>query len=133
MATTLRQRRQGAQVDSTEAPVEILKSAPPPWHAILLIVILLVFFVSMLPSLETLDEIARVETFQNSLFGLSISQVGLIRALVASIIWVTTIVVFFSNGWDVSPPYIKGSKLKMTTFRLRGVKTLYPFTIWYVF
>jgi hypothetical protein len=112
----------------------VLTSAPPPWHAVVLMTVMSALFLYSLPGQQKLDEIAIMETFAVRLFPdlISLRQLALIRAGIASMIWGITIYNLVAPGWIQMTPYLPDSKLKMVPNMLTGVKTLYPFTSWYV-
>lgn len=60
-------------------------SARPSWHTAILVVLLLATFVRVVPSLESIDEIANKETFLRVSFPrvLSIEQVAITRLVFA--------------------------------------------------
>lgn len=66
-----------------------LSEAPVPWHSQVLLIGALSFFVYIFPSMESLDEVATVETFTKVLFPayMSVEFVTGMRLLFASIIF----------------------------------------------
>ena len=135
MASTLRQRRpeENPQRKSSGTTAnEVLTGAPPPWHAVFLLVVMLMLFILLLPSTEALDEIARVETFTKTLFDFTTKQVATIRALFASVIWISTITYVCYGTVEFTPPYLKDSKLKRVPIKLKGFRRMIPFTNWCV-
>lgn len=114
-----------------EDTFNVLTSAPPPWHSVLLIFTCFVVFIWRLPGIDLIDGIANGATITRSLSGLSTRQIAVIRLVFACVIWGTTVSCLICNGWDVAPPYVQESKLKKSVvLRLKGIKTLWPFTSW---
>ena len=115
-------------------PTELLKSAPPPLHAVAVLGFFLSAFAYHLPSLDSVDEVATAETFTKILFPeyvTSVRMLGWIRIAIAASIFATSFhLVAISDGWQQQTTYQKGSKLKMTPNTLRGIKTMMPFTSW---
>ena len=117
--------------DDGERKKKALTSAPPPWHSVLLIVVMGGFFVATLPSLDTLDEAATMETFTQIVFPeyLTLWSLAWIRMAIAISIWSVTIhTSVLSEGWVQETSYSKHSKLIMTPLKISGWKTLAPFT-----
>jgi hypothetical protein len=118
-----------SRVESKDRPV--LLSAPPPWHAVALVVTCIGVFVYRLPSWTSIDEAATVETFTRRLFPelISIQQLALVRILFAALIWGTSLqTACISNGWQQTSSYLPGSKLLRVPNTLSGIKTMFPFT-----
>jgi hypothetical protein len=86
---------------------KVLKSAPPPWHAITLVVGLFAIFLNRLPSLESLDEIATLETIQHVNFKtiFSVQQLGWIRILSGSIMLLDSTYALFFGAWEQDTVY----------------------------
>lgn len=111
----------------------LLKDAPPPWHAVALLGIFIACFASIFPSLESIDEVATIETFTHRIFPdlLSLRTLGFIRLAMALVIWETSYyIIFRSDGLTIVGKYAPASKLKKTRFQLKGWKTLATFTFW---
>jgi len=108
----------------------VLKSAPPPWHSVALMAIMLMVFVALLPSLESLDRDATPEVFTQILFPnlLSVRQLALCRLTIAAIIWIMSIRTIMGPGWVQETTYRPHSKLLRTPNTLRGIRTMFPFT-----
>ena len=73
----------------------------PPWHAVVTVVSLLIGFVVLFPSIESIDEVATTETFTKVVFPELISIETLIYTRLAIgifIIGLTIQTVVFSNG-----------------------------------
>jgi hypothetical protein len=89
-----------------------------------------------LPSTESLDEVATMETFTNVMFpnlllGGGVSSLACLRLAIAFSIWFTIIeLAVVSKGWTQHTFYLAGSKLKQTPTRMKGIRTLGPFTCW---
>ena len=111
----------------------ILTNAPPPLHAVILVVIMTLVCLYTLPSWSNLDETATVETFTRRWFpdAVSLKQLAYIRWGFASIIWATTFqTACLSKGWQQTTSYLKNSKLIAVPNTLSGIKTMLPFTSW---
>lgn len=84
-------------IDDTATPpptkVRILSSAWPPTHSQLLVASLAAVFLWTFPSLESIDEVATVETFTHVLFPeyLSVQSLAYIRLALAMVPFSTTI------------------------------------------
>jgi hypothetical protein len=113
---------------------EILKSAPPPWHAVALVVGLFAIFLPRLPSLESLDEIATLETIQHVNFNtiFSVKQVGWIRILSGSIMLIDSTYLFLYGEWEQDTTYWFHASCKLTPVQqipFRGVLRAQPASI----
>ena len=113
------------QADNSEALSPVLKSAPPPWHAQLIVLALFGTFAWYSPqALESMDEIATVETFSRTLFPsiLSSNQVILLRLIFAVVLLTVNFYDFFlTEGFDFPVTYYEGSKLRGTTLTFHGL------------
>jgi hypothetical protein len=71
-----------------EQKLVVLSSAPAPWHSHVAVAGMLGYFVSIFPTMESLDEDATVETFTKVLFPqyMSLELITGIRFLFAFII-----------------------------------------------
>jgi hypothetical protein len=110
-----------------------LSSAPPPWHAVALVGIMIAVFVRCLPTWDDLDAVATVDVFTHRVFPHHLSLLGLalLRGSMALLIWGTSLhLIYFSQGWTQITSYLKGSKLRMVPNQLSGWKTMFPFTSW---
>ena len=125
-----------AQKKEKEQPEEksYVTSATPPWHTVAILVLVASYYIREIEtSLETIDEAATVTTFSRRLFPnlLSIAYLGWIRLALAMFVWAITIYLALSPEGDLLGSfYLPGSKLQSTSFRVRGLKTLTPFTVW---
>jgi hypothetical protein len=111
----------------------LLATGIPPWHAAGLVGAFISLSVATLPSFESVDEIATIETFTNRLLPdlISLRMLATLRLLIAISIWLVTFyTVFVSKGWDLNPNYRPHSKLKNKPHKMQGLKTLCPFTSW---
>lgn len=111
----------------------ILKSAPPPAHSIAVVVAMTTVFVSLFPSMESVDRVATVETFTHRVFPdlMTVEQMAYIRLAIAGVIWATSFqTVFLSPGWVQTTNYLKGTRLLRAPNTLSGIKTMFPFTSW---
>jgi len=109
------------------SPSSVLTSAPPPIHSVAVLGIFLALFVYYLPTLDSIDEVATVETFTRVLFPhyMTLKTVGFIRLAIALSIWATSFqVAVLGEGWLQQTAYMKGSKLRMVPNTLRGIKTM---------
>jgi hypothetical protein len=86
---------------------KVLKSAPPPWHAVALVVGLFAIFLRRLPPLASLDEIATLETIQHVNFNtiFSVQQVGWIRILSGVIMLMDSTYAFLFGAWEQDTVY----------------------------
>lgn len=111
----------------------LLKDAPPPWHSVALLGVFVACFASIFPSLESIDEVATIETFTHRIFPdlISLRTLGFIRLAIALLIWENShFTIFRSDGWTLNGTYATVSKLKRARFHLKGWKTLATFTHW---
>jgi hypothetical protein len=111
----------------------LLKDAPPPLLAVSIVGVFMACFASIFPSLESIDEVARIETFTHRIFPdlISLRMLGFIRLAMALLIWETShFTIFRFGGWTIYGRYATASKLKRTSFHLKGWKTLATFTHW---
>lgn len=121
---------------SKEMPKELifLKSAPPPIHTVVVFVVAMALCVWTLPSLESIDEHATVETFTTSIFKegpFSISPVALgnIRLLFAFICIYTT-KEKIRNGAEFKIVRMAGSELRGGYVAMKGWRTQGFYTSW---
>lgn len=121
-----------ALASPTQPPLVVTIRAVPPWHAVGFIVVAVLLLIQILPTLESLDKIATIQTFTERLFPdlISVQQLAWIRAMVATSIWLTTICTAVGKGWIQQTSYLPASKLKRVPNTLSGIRTLYPFTSW---
>ena len=114
----------------TKAP---LTSAPPPWHTIATLGAIMSVFAYTLPSLENIDQVAKVDAFTTVLFPefMNVHAVAYLRLLIAlSIAFTSFYVAVLTDGWEQRTSYLPGSKLIPEPNRLSGIKTFFPFTSW---
>jgi hypothetical protein len=111
---------------------KVLKSAPPPWHAVALVVGLFAIFLRGLPSLESLDEIATLETIQHVNFRtiFSLKQVGCIRILSGSIMSMDSTYAFLFGAWEQDTVYWVSKLTPVQQMPFRGVFRAQPASIW---
>jgi hypothetical protein len=83
-----------------------------------------------LPSLESLDRVAAIETFTKRTFPelISIKQLAYIRLAFAAIIWLTSREFYFGPGVPLQTSYMPGTKLKTAIIPLKAWRTLCTFT-----
>lgn len=106
-------------------------SAYPPWHSILALTVITLVFLRSLPSLDQLDDAAKIETFTHVRFphALDLRTMAYIRMAIAISIWAVLFhAAVISPGWIQQTSYQKESQLKMTPILMSGTKTLAPFT-----
>lgn len=105
----------------------------PPWHAQLFIGSLFAISAQSLPSVESLDKVATIEAMTNRVFPsiFSLQSLGIIRLLIAaSIFSVMFYVAVISNGWELHTVYKPQTKLHKSIIKMKGIRTLFPFTSW---
>jgi hypothetical protein len=87
-------------------------------------------FVRYLPALDDVDRVATVDTFASRAFPglLSLRSLGLIRLGFAVLIFGTSVAVALGDGWWQETAYLPSSKLRRVRNRIRGLRTLAPFT-----
>ena len=115
----------------------------PPFHTMALVTLLIGFFVQRLPSLESLDEIATIETFTHVNFdSLPLGVVIAVRLILAAIMLGNAASVFLYGKWEADTDYFPGSKLhvaKRIPFRgalhpegnlFSGLQCVSTFTLW---
>jgi hypothetical protein len=109
----------------------VLTSAPPPWHSVAILSLMAVFFIRTLPTWSQIDEIAVTETFTRRIFPelISLRTLATIRTVQALIVWAVSFhSIFLSKGWEQRTSYLPHSKLKMVFNKLKGLRTMFPFT-----
>ena len=116
----------------TDDTVKILASAPPQWHSVLLVVIMVSYFLHRIPTLASLDKDATLATFTHRVFSqsMSIRTLAWIRLGIAASIFLTSLYVALAPGWDQMTTYVKSSQCRKVINHISGIKTLYPFTSW---
>jgi hypothetical protein len=108
-------------------------SGIPPWHSILFVGALTGITVILLPSFESIDEVATLDQFTHRVFPdlISLRALALIRLLIASAAITLTTSLILGQGWLVYANYKHHSKLRREYYiRLKGFGTLCPFTSW---
>lgn len=122
-----------ARVRSEPSKDKVLTTAPPPWHTVVLVVGLCIFFVHHLPSLESLDETATLATIQNVVFPdtFSVTQVAYFRLVAGSIMLLDALYVFLYGSWTQDTIYFRpASKLKtVQAIPFRGLLRTSPVSI----
>eukprot|EP00797_Seminavis_robusta_P000857 Sro1052_g235790.1 n/a (414) ;mRNA; r:7609-8850 len=116
---------------------------PVPWHTQVLIGVLTAFFVAHLPTLESLDQVATVETFIHANFeSFPLALVILVRLCLAGVMLGNAASVYLYGQWEADTDYIPGSKLRVVKripFRgalteegnfFSGFKCIATFTLW---
>ena len=108
-----------------------IQSGIPPWHTISCVVLMIAITIPNLPTIESLDDYATVETFTHCKFPnyLSLWRMGLLRLCIGGIIFSLTIyLVFVSEGWDLYANYLPHTKLQRVVIKITGVRALCAFT-----
>lgn len=121
---------------TSEMPEEraTLKSAPPPFHTVVVYVLAMSLCVWALPSMESIDEHATIETFTTSVFGggpLSFPPIvlGVVRLFFAFTCMVTT-VAKIRKGCEFKVVRLPGSKLRGGHVQMHAWKTQGFYTSW---
>mmetsp|Transcript_16880 Transcript_16880/g.34364 ORF Transcript_16880/g.34364 Transcript_16880/m.34364 type:complete len:554 (-) Transcript_16880:114-1775(-) len=119
--------------DST-APDVRGRSAPPPMHTLGMYGLIVSTCLWMLPSLESIDEFATVETFTKSIFkegvfSFSPLALGIVRIGFAIICAVVT-AAKYRKGVDFQLTYLPQSKLRRGQLQFTGWKTQGFYTSW---
>jgi hypothetical protein len=103
---------------------KLLRHSPPPWHTLVAVVAIHLWFVSNIPSMESLDQVANKETLMNvkhpNVF--SIEQVATIRLILGSVMILDTLYTLGFGRWEQSTMYFPGSKLKAAQIPFRGIQ-----------
>lgn len=114
-----------------EAVLTPLTSAPPPWHSVAALGLLSSVFAGIVPSWESVDRVAKVETFTNIVFPeyMDVATLAYVRLYIClSIAFTSFYLLFIHKGWDQISSYMTGTKLIRTPNKLSGIKTMFPFT-----
>ncbi|KAL7460529.1 hypothetical protein ACHAXS_000972 [Conticribra weissflogii] len=116
------------------APRVATKSAPPPMHTLGMYGLIVSTCLYMLPSLESIDEFATVETFAESIFkegvfSFSPLALGIVRIAFAIICAVVS-TAKFRQGVDFQLTYLPQSKLRRGNLQFTGWKTQGFYTSW---
>ncbi|KAL7543897.1 hypothetical protein ACHAXR_013420 [Thalassiosira sp. AJA248-18] len=121
---------------SKELPEELvtLKNAPPPFHTVVVFIIAMSLCCWSLPSLQSIDEHAIIDTFTASIFKegpffLPPIALGVIRLLFASICIVVAMAKIYL-GAEFKLVRLPGSKLRGGLVQMRGWKTQAFYTSW---
>jgi hypothetical protein len=109
-----------------------IATGTPPWHAQFFVGTALAISVKNFPSLESLNHVATLDTFTNRVFPeyMSLKTLGLIRLCIAISIWIVTLCMVLGDGWTMYTIYKRNSKLNNSYVKLKGIRTLFPFTSW---
>jgi hypothetical protein len=127
------------EMDATEQTSNISYDDPPihngipPWPSTFLVGFLLALSTTSLPTIESLDNVATTSTFCHRIFPqyISLQMLGYTRLLIGLCAWSLTIhLATVSPGWDVNPHYKPQSRLRRRLIKLRGIRTMCPFTSW---
>lgn len=111
------------------------KDAPPPLHSVAIVCILSVGLLSALPTVESLDQEASLETFSTPQFSsgflsFSPAALGWIRMMFAGCIFAISADAVLAIGRYEMTHYLPQSKLQPANIYLHGLKTQAPFTSW---
>ena len=116
-----------------KAAFTVLRSAPPPWHAVSLVVLLTALVgQSLLSAFRTIDQVADLSTFAKRLFPeyVSLELLIAVRAAFAFFIFGLSWHMIQFGGWVQVTPWLPQSKLKRAEYRMYGFRTQAPFTVW---
>ncbi|OEU14924.1 hypothetical protein FRACYDRAFT_241482 [Fragilariopsis cylindrus CCMP1102] len=109
-----------------------IQSGIPPWHTIILLLIILILLIGNLPTTQSLDDYATLQIITKTKFPLYLSMKGLgyLRLLIGGIALSLTLhLCLLKDGWELMPNYLpKYTKLQHVKLRLQGFGTLCPFT-----
>ena len=114
---------------SARSKSDVPTSAPPPYHSVLFVILAAVVFVKCLPTLETIDEVATIETLTRGLF-VGPAALAAARLLIAAFILGVTAMRVMGPGVAPQPTYLPQSKLRAAPLHLVGLQSLAPFTLW---
>jgi hypothetical protein len=125
-------RNSDESTSSKQQPLLPLTSGMPPWHTTAFVALLAAVTIQNLPSLQSLDEMASLQTFTHRVFPelLSLRTLAVIRLSIAAVALSLTIWLIMGEGWNVYANYKPQSKLRREFIKLRGLGTLCPFTSW---
>ncbi|KAL3798276.1 hypothetical protein HJC23_000190 [Cyclotella cryptica] len=115
-------------------PDAFVTTAPPPMHTLIVFATAMLGCVIAMPSTQSLDEYATIDTFTTSIFkdGLfyfTPLALGVIRMTFAFICMVVTIAKV-RNGVNLKLTYLPDSKLRKGIIKMSGLKTQGFFTAW---
>jgi hypothetical protein len=103
---------------------KLQRQTPPPWHTLVAIVAIHLWFFSNFPSTDRLDEVANKQVLMNvkhpSVF--SIEHVATIRLILGAVMVLDTLYTLGFGSWEQSTMYFPGSKLKAAKIPFRGIK-----------
>jgi len=132
----------GSKSDKSAATTDVVDDAPP-YRTRTLIVLLIGYFVLHLPTWESLDAVATVDTFTHVNFeSLPLSVVIAFRLSMAATMLGNACQVFLYGKWEADTDYVPGSKLqkvKKIAFRgalqpdgnlFSGLQCVSTFTLW---
>mmetsp|Transcript_58375 Transcript_58375/g.66179 ORF Transcript_58375/g.66179 Transcript_58375/m.66179 type:complete len:399 (+) Transcript_58375:93-1289(+) len=108
-----------------------IQSGIPPWHTLSCVVLMAAITIPNLPTIESLDDYATVETFTHCKFPnyLSLWSMGILRLVIGGIVFsLTTYLVCISEGWDLYANYLQHTKLQRVVIKITGVRALCAFT-----
>eukprot|EP00751_Fragilariopsis_kerguelensis_P050481 CAMPEP_0171053916 /NCGR_PEP_ID=MMETSP0736-20130129/54784_1 /TAXON_ID=186038 /ORGANISM="Fragilariopsis kerguelensis, Strain L26-C5" /LENGTH=246 /DNA_ID=CAMNT_0011507977 /DNA_START=81 /DNA_END=821 /DNA_ORIENTATION=+ len=95
------------------------------------VVLMAAITIPNLPTIESLDDYATVETFTHCKFPnyLSLWSMGILRLVIGGIVFsLTTYLVCISEGWDLYANYLQHTKLQRVVIKITGVRALCAFT-----
>mmetsp|Transcript_27365 Transcript_27365/g.66458 ORF Transcript_27365/g.66458 Transcript_27365/m.66458 type:complete len:344 (-) Transcript_27365:466-1497(-) len=126
-------QKQQQQDDATNPSAKPPLSAAPPYHSVLVLVIMSVFSLLKMPTLEEIDQVATIERLTTPLLPSYISPfgIGIIRSIFATFtLGIILQRIFFGKGVEINPVPSKNSKLKPWKMVLKGWKSVATFTWW---
>ena len=125
--------REQQKCDDMEGGI-VGKNAPPPLHTLIVFTIVMIGCLYLMPSLETVDEYATIETFtscifQEGIFHFTPLALGIIRMSFAFICLIVTHAKW-RRGVDLKLTYLPASKLRRGRIQMSGWRTQGFFTAW---
>lgn len=117
--------------DNPRSAKPVVVSAPPPWHSVLVSVLVGTVSFMNLPTMQSIDSIATIETFTVSVLpNIPMLYLGVTRCLIAAFFTVSTVVRLTRAEVKLMPVYRPNTKLSPKIIRLDGLRRLYFFTWW---
>ena len=117
--------------DNPGSAKSVVVSAPPPWHSVLVSVLVGTLSFMNLPTMQSIDSIATIETFTVSVLpNIPMFYLGVTRCLIAAFFTVSTVVRLTRTEVKLTPVYRPNTKLSPKIIRLDGLRRLYFFTWW---
>mmetsp|Transcript_6987 Transcript_6987/g.9447 ORF Transcript_6987/g.9447 Transcript_6987/m.9447 type:complete len:316 (-) Transcript_6987:99-1046(-) len=110
-----------------------IKSAPPPSHTVLFITTISAVCIHFLPSIEEIDEVAKINRFTTPLFPgsalSSLEAMGWIR-IFFSFVALAVSIRFMIIGTEFDTTYLPETKLIPCKIKIEGFRTQWFFTGW---